>query len=116
MPDLPEGVPLPTNTPDAVFTLPSPTSYHLPQSIKNMIMFGLKSRYNQHRASQWREEYKYIYENKNDLRRWVRETVLNETLKSYAMDNTGGAAGMQLTSDRMEMILGWMEFLKKDVW
>lgn len=116
MPDLPAGVPMPTNTPDAVFTLPSPTSYHLPQSIKNMIMFGLNSEYNKQRSAQWREEYKYIFENKDELRRWLRNPVLNETLKGYAMEERGGIAGMQLATQRMEMVSGWMEFLKTQSW
>jgi len=63
-----------------------------------------------------RWQYKYIFENKDELRRWLRSPVLNETLKVYAMDERGGIAGMQLATKRMEMVSGWMEFLKTQTW
>lgn len=65
-----------------VFTLPKPQAYALPLTVQQIIMDAFK--YCPEKAVLWRDEYKAIYKNKDDLKAWLDNTVMDACLQRAA--------------------------------
>jgi hypothetical protein len=58
---------------DSVFTLPKPTKWEMSQGQRNIIMCCLRS--SSQNALMWREEYKAIFEDKEELKKWNQHII-----------------------------------------
>ena len=74
------------------FTLPKPTKWTMPRSVMNVIMdcMSLQESY-LHNSSMLRDEYKSIYEDKDELRLWLQYQC-NSWIKAFGPNSPDKAA------------------------
>jgi hypothetical protein len=92
-----------------VFTLPKPTGYTLNTDIQSVIMWALNSCPD--KAVVWREEYKAIRENKDDLRTWLGDSVMLEMIhRIFNQPHT------ESNYKSLEDAVNVQKFVKSDRW
>lgn len=95
--DAPAPAPPPPIPDNVVFTLKKPTKYEMPKPVQGIIAVCLDQVPAQ--AAVWREEYANIFEDKEDVRKWIVQKLhVVMSVKSSEFDAREGDIEMQKLS------------------